>query len=96
MQFKVFIGTALSPFVIACISHHLQLYTVAVYNFQKVVLEYLKLKLPMLKKMIYFNDGCGGQYKNYKNFMNLMKHRDEFALNAEWNSFCHIAWKECF
>ena len=37
---------------IACISDHLQHDTVAVYSFQKVVLEYLKVKLPMLKKMI--------------------------------------------
>ena len=66
---------------------HLQHDTVAVYSFQKVVLEYLKVKLPMLKKMIYFSDGCGGQYKNYKNFLNLMKHRDDFALNAEWSVF---------
>ena len=41
----------------------------------------------MLKKLIYFSDGCGRQYKNYKNFMNLMKHRDDFARNAVWNFF---------
>ena len=74
---------------IACISDHLQHHTVVAYSFQKVVLEYLKVKLPMLKKMIYFSDGCGGQYKNYKNFMNLMKHHDDFALDAEWNFFPH-------
>ena len=34
------------------------------YVLQKVVLEYLKEKLPMLKKMISFSEGCGGQYKN--------------------------------
>ena len=65
---------------VACISDHLQHDTVAVYSFQKVVLEYLKVKLLMLKKMIYFSDGYGRKYKNYKNFMNLMKHRDDFAL----------------
>ena len=60
-----------------------KLYVVTVFSFQKDVSEYLKVKRPMLKKMIYFVDGCGGQYKNYENFMNLMKHRDDFALNAE-------------
>ena len=70
---------------IACVSNHLQHDTVAVYSFQKVVLEYLKVKLPMLKKMIYVSDRCGGQYKNYKNFMNLIKHCDDFALDAECN-----------
>ena len=47
----------------------------------------------MLKKMIYFSDGCGGQYKNYKNFMNQMKHHDDFALNAEWNFFTTVHGK---
>ena len=43
----------------------------------------------MLKKMTYFSDGCGRQYKNYKNinFMNLIKHHDDFALIGEWNFF---------
>ena len=55
----------------------------------------------MLKKMIYFSDGCGGQYENYKIFMNLMKHRDDFARNAEWKFLPHrmermlvMAWGE--
>ena len=47
----------------------------------------------MLKKMIYFSDGCGRQYKNYKNFMNLMKHHDDFALDAEWNFFATLHGK---
>ena len=47
----------------------------------------------MLKKMIYFSDGFGGQYENYKNFMNLMKHRDDFARNVEWK-FCRGYSKE--
>ena len=43
----------------------------------------------MLKKMIYFSDGCGGQYKYYKNFVNLMKHRDDFVLNANGSFLPH-------
>ena len=81
---------------IACISDHLQHDTVAVYSFQKVVSEYLKVKFPMLKKIIYFSDGCGGECRNYKNFMNLMKHLDDFALNAEWNVFATLHGKDAF
>ena len=38
-------------------------------------------------KLIYFSDGCAGQYKNYKSFLNLMNHWDDLRLNAEWNFF---------
>ena len=38
-------------------------------------------------KVIYFSDGCASQYKNYKNFLNQMNHRDDFRLDAEWNFF---------
>ena len=30
-------------------------------------------------KLIYFSDGCGGQYKNYKNFMDLCSINKHFA-----------------
>ena len=39
----------------------------------------------MLKKIIYFSDGCGRQYKNYKNFMNLMQ-RKFFATSHGKNA----------
>ena len=58
---------------IACISDHLKHDTVAVYSFQKVVLRVFESKTSNVEKMIYFSDGCGGQYKIYKNFMNLIK-----------------------
>ena len=60
---------------------------VLVYSFQKVVLKYLQIKLPFNIKVIYFSDECAGQYKNYKNFLNLMNHRDDFRLDAGWKSF---------
>ena len=39
------------------------------------------------KKVVYFSDRCGGQYKNYKNFMNLCPHKQDFGLDAEWIFF---------
>ena len=38
-------------------SDHLQLDTVSVYSFQKVVMKYLQIKLPFIMKVTYFSDG---------------------------------------
>ena len=37
--------------------------------------------------MIYFSDGCAGQYKNCKNFINLCHHYEDFGLAAELHLF---------
>ena len=37
--------------------------------------------------MIYFSDGCAGQYKNCKNFINLCHHLEDFGIPAEWHFF---------
>ena len=39
------------------------------------------------KKVFYFSDGCAGQYKNCKNFMNLCHHSVDFGFEAEWHFF---------
>ena len=46
---------------------------------------------PLLKRIKYFTDGSGAQYKNKKNFANLSAHVQDFQLEAEWNFFasCH-------
>ena len=54
---------------------------------QKTIIKYLHELLPQVKKLFYFSDGCGGQYKNYKNFMNLCLHKQDFGLDAEWIFF---------
>ena len=54
-----------------------------VYEVQKTMINYLHELLPQVKKLFYFSDGCGGQYKNYKNFMNLCLHKQDFGLDAE-------------
>ena len=58
-----------------------------VYQFQKVLLQTLKVKHPSILKVHYFTDGCGGQYKNRYNFVNLCHHELDFGLFAEWNFF---------
>ncbi|XP_066934504.1 uncharacterized protein [Clytia hemisphaerica] len=58
-----------------------------VYKVQTLVVEYLKENLPRISKLYYFSDGCAGQYKNYKNFMNLCHHQEDFGIDAEWIFF---------
>jgi hypothetical protein len=38
-----------------------------------------------LKKLFYVSDGAASQYKNYKNYANLVKHVEDFELEAEWH-----------
>ena len=50
-------------------------------------MNYLKDKFPSIRKVHYFTDGCAGQYKNKNNFINLCHHKEDFAVDAEWNFF---------
>ena len=71
--------------VYACISDHTIHDTVAVNTFVKnLLLEYFKPSFPQIKEVIYFSHGSAAQYKNYKNFTNLIFHENDFNLKAEW------------
>jgi hypothetical protein len=61
--------------------------TVAVHSFLKVLIDYLKDMYPNLKKNVHFTDGAASQYKNYKNFINLLHHKNDFQLHGEWHFF---------
>jgi len=39
------------------------------------------------KTFEYFSDGCSGQHKNYKNFLNLTYHKHDFDVDASWVFF---------
>ena len=57
-------------------------------HFKKtIILNVVKKDLLQIEKVIYFSDGCSGQYKNHKNFTNLLHHYCNYALNAEWHFF---------
>lgn len=58
--------------------------TVAVYAYQKLLVEYLK-KTFKLSKMIYFTDGATQHFKNKFNFQNLLHHEKDFGVPAEWH-----------
>ena len=51
----------------------------AVHTFLEKVLNALKIKYPTLQKFVYFSDGAGSQYKNYKAFSNLCHHESNLA-----------------
>ena len=59
------------------------LYKFFLYQVQRVLADYLKMNHPHIKKLIYFSDRCGGQYKNYKNFMDLCSHKCDFGTSAK-------------
>ena len=61
--------------------------TIAVYTFQKHLINHLKANFPLIQKARYFSNGCGGQYKNVKNFINPCNHQNDFGVLAEWYFF---------
>ncbi|KAK3927342.1 ARL14 effector protein [Frankliniella fusca] len=78
---------ALKTLSFAIISDHMKHDINSVYEFQKNYVEFLKVKLPSLKKVIYFSDGAAQQYKNKKNVLNISYHVEDFGLEAEWHYF---------
>ena len=58
-----------------------------VYQLQTMMVDYLKETLPPISKIVYLSDGCGAQYKNYENFVNLHCHKNDFGISAEWVFF---------
>ena len=58
-----------------------------VHQLQILVCDYIKENLPQINRLEYWSDGCAGQYKNYKNFMNLCQHTVDFGFQAIWSFF---------
>lgn len=70
------------------ISEILEHNTVAVHLFQRKFVQFLKMHFTQeIKRIIYFSDGCAGQYKNRKNIANLINHERDFGCSAEWHFF---------
>lgn len=59
----------------------------AVYAFQTKLVEYIKKEYSDAKKIIFFTDGAGSQYKNKKNFLNMCLFQKDFGLMIIWNFF---------
>ena len=58
-----------------------------VYQVQSEVVQYLKKELSHVIDIEYFSDGCAGQYKNFKNILNLCHHVTDFGITARWSFF---------
>ena len=50
-------------------------------------MSYVKKEFPAINQVEYFSDGCAGQYKNYKNILNLCRHQSDFGIKANWSFF---------
>ena len=62
--------------------------TCFVYEVIKQTVHYIKDEIFTTLSMVhYFSDGCAGQYKNYKNFINLCLHEKDFNVKCEWSFF---------
>ena len=60
---------------------------IVVHKFIHVVVDSLKDVSPSLNHIHYCSDGAASQYKNYKNFTNLLHHYTDFSVTADWNFF---------
>ena len=70
-----------------CFHFSLNVKHLKLYQFQKELTDDLKKRLPSIKKIHYFSDGCAGQYKSKYAFNNLCNHEADFGIAAEWNFF---------
>ena len=59
-----------------------------VYQVIKATSEYIKNELcSSVHEIHYFSDGCSGQYKNCKHFLNLCLHYNDFKVHGMWTFF---------
>lgn len=67
---------------------------VNLYNSKMIKFLKSKFGVRKVKKLIYFSDGAGSQYKNKFNFLNLSYHEKDFKVKAEWHFFATAHGKE--
>ena len=69
------------------ISDDLQHGTEFVFEIQRELVKILKESVPTITEVEYFSDGCTSQCKNYKNMLNLCRHKDDFGIDGTWVFF---------
>lgn len=65
----------------------------AVHVFIKHTIQFLKINFPGKKKVVFFTDGCGGQYKCCTNFLLLCEFEFLYGLEVEWVFFATLHGK---
>ncbi|KYM94585.1 hypothetical protein ALC62_14783 [Cyphomyrmex costatus] len=68
-------------FLSNCVKHD----TAAVYTIQKQLIPEIKKTVPNVKTLIYMTDGAKQHFKNRYQMANLLNHKEDFDLNAEWH-----------
>lgn len=61
--------------------------TAAVYVMQEILIPKIRKMCPKVKRIIYVSDDVKQHYKNKFQMCNLVKHKDDFGIEAEWH--CH-------
>jgi hypothetical protein len=71
------------------ISENLEHDSSSVHLFNSKLISYIKQHFGRrnVRKIIYFSDGAGSQYKNKYNFINIFNHKKDFGVEAEWHFF---------
>ena len=61
--------------------------SIAVQFFNGKLIDHLKEKFGAenVRKIFYFSDGTGSQYKDKYNLSNLVYHKKDFGIDAEWH-----------
>lgn len=69
------------------ISNSLKHNVFAVHVFISKLITFLKQKIgeQSIQKMYYVTDGAASQYKNIKNFVNILYHKTDFNIDCEWH-----------
>ena len=70
----------------AIISDNLNHDSISVYEYQKIVISYLKANFTV-NKIYYLTDGAAQHFKNKTNFQNLLFHEKDFGVPAEWHFY---------
>lgn len=68
----------------AILSDNLTHDSAAVYCYQNIIIDYLKMHYEP-RKIFYVTDGASQHFKNRSNFANLLQHEKDFNLPAEWH-----------
>ena len=69
---------------IAIISDNLAHDTVAVHEYQKIIINYLKNNFEP-QKIYYFTHGTGQHFRNKSSFAHLQAHEEDFDIPTEWH-----------
>ena len=81
------VGEELEVKSLCVMSDDLQHDTCFVHEVMRIIATYCEEHYPQVKDIQYFSDGCGAQYKNFKNFVNVCLHAHELSMTATWNFF---------